>query len=404
MIQFPCNVLLPVVAVVALGWTAAAAQGKTLAEVLKGDPNIEGLVSDIDNTVTSQGEDKVSVTNFQGDGTTSTGRAMAQVVKDIVKDKSTLDVVRTAKFTVKGDYSFAGLNEDTKRVEVVIKCRITERGLTKTFEIDTGLVIDDAQAIREIMGVTDEPPQASEDVDDSDPEEVQQAREEKVEEEHEQLAEAIENPKVEIADTVIQARPGSLFGIEILAAPEGADTKDPAAYAPRKAENDEGLAFVPLARGEVYAIRVINTAPYDVALTLAIDGINHFTFCDPEFKNPNSEAGAPVFSHLIIPAGTRDRIIKGWWKNHGAYNEFFVTENAKSASALVGVTDSIGTITATFAAAWESGEEPPADELPVEQAGSRGTGLGKEGQHQTTEVRRFVGAPRSIISVRYERE
>ena len=43
---------------------------------------------------------------------------------------------------------------------------------------------------------------------------------------------------------------------------------------------ENGLPFVRIDKGELYEVRVVNNSPEEVAVTLAIDGIDQFTFSD----------------------------------------------------------------------------------------------------------------------------
>jgi hypothetical protein len=161
--------------------------------------------------------------------------------------------------------------------------------------------------------------------------------------------------------------------------------------AARPAIDQEGLAFVKLSRGENYAVRLINNSPHDAAVDLKIDGLSMFAFS--ENKN---------YRVMIVPAG-KSHVASGWHRTNQLADAFQVMEYSKSEAAkLVGPSTADGTITATFAAAWQAGAKAPDDE-PV-ATGSRsvdGTGRGEE--HGTTyqEVRREVGVVRSAISVRY---
>src|SRR5262249_33623914 len=105
------------------------------------------------------------------------------------------------------------------------------------------------------------------------------------EERNKVLETALDGPKVHLAGTRIAARPHSPYGIEILG-------KENGQYRPRAAKNDDGLAFVKIGRGEFYAIRLINDAPFDAAVVLTIDGLNVFAFS--ESKN---------YSHWVVARG-----------------------------------------------------------------------------------------------------
>jgi hypothetical protein len=168
--------------------------------------------------------------------------------------------------------------------------------------------------------------------------------------------------------------------------------KSPGGYEPRTVDLEEGLAFVKINRDEVYGIRIINDSPMDAAVVITIDGVNIFAFS--EHKD---------YKHYIIAAGTRP-IIKGWHRNNKISDEFLVGDFSKSAAAsLLPNGGAIGTITATFAAAWPPNQPAPADELLLATRGNNATIVGPPVSQEFNEVRRHTGRVRAAISVRYSK-
>jgi hypothetical protein len=84
---------------------------------------------------------------------------------------------------------------------------------------------------------------------------------------------------------------------------------------------------------------------------------------------------------------------------------FEVTEYAKSAAArkLGSGPARTGTITAAFAAAWEPGEQAPADESEYTRGGSDGTGRGSAVGVQDRAVNRVIVLVRDVVSLRYSK-
>lgn len=197
-------------------------------------------------------------------------------------------------------------------------------------------------------------------------------------------------PPAIIRGTVLRPAPDSPFGLEIQL------LKD-AKYEPQPLTDSEGLAFVKIARDEIYAVRIINDAPYDVSVTLTIDGINIFRFSDHK-----------EYSYFIIDHG-KGGLIKGWHRTNEVSDSFQVTEYSKSAVAEVLQSDaSVGTITAVFKAAWPKDESPPSDEgvSLKEMVASRSadaTGRGPQTNAKYNVVERVVGQFRSSISIRYRK-
>jgi hypothetical protein len=199
--------------------------------------------------------------------------------------------------------------------------------------------------------------------------------------------ERIEHPRVHIAGTEILADADSPYGIEILVENQ-----------PRKpTANDKGLAFVPIQRGERYAVRVINHSAYDAAVTLTIDGLSMFAFSENR-----------QFTQVIVPA-KQSGVIKGWYRTNQISDAFEVTMYSKSAAArILPGSAEIGTITVTFAAAWPKNSREPPDELAARLARNRGedlaTGRGPELKTEYQEVERHIGVVRAAISVRYTKQ
>jgi hypothetical protein len=82
-----------------------------------------------------------------------------------------------------------------------------------------------------------------------------------------------------------------------------------------------------------------------------------------------------------------------------------VTEFAKSAAAQLKPTGGIGTLSATFQAAWEKDALPPKDEPGKKRGPGSGdaTGRGPEVAKEYKEVQRELGVIRDTVTVRYAR-
>ena len=186
------------------------------------------------------------------------------------------------------------------------------------------------------------------------------------------------------------------YSIEILVGPDPGQAKpDLKAYTPRAATLDQdGLAFLKIGRGEVYAVKVYNTSTSDVAVTLTIDGLSMYSFSE----NKGYEV---VFIHAG-KAGT----IAGWHRTNALSDSFQVAEYAKTAVAkLLPSSTTFGTITASFRAAWPRDGSPPADE-PDPKRNSRSadaTARGNPIDASYVEEMRNIGQFRGAVSVRYNK-
>jgi tetratricopeptide (TPR) repeat protein len=203
-----------------------------------------------------------------------------------------------------------------------------------------------------------------------------------------QLQQSVDHPLTQITGSRVAAAPGSPYQVEIL-------VREPAGLKPRAPKLDDGLAFVDIEKGESYAVRVVNNSDNDCAVTLAIDGLNLFAF------SQNRE-----YSYFILAARS-ETTITGWHRTNQASDAFVITEYAKSAAAELGAGGaSLGTITASFAAAWPADKPAPADELSARMANrgeGKATGRGPVVALNYQEVRRQVGAVRAVVSIRYDK-
>src|SRR5262245_950465 len=209
-----------------------------------------------------------------------------------------------------------------------------------------------------------------------------------------ELEKSLDKPKVHIQGPRVSAAADSPYAVEIWAAPQPGGK-----YQPRPATVQDGLAFVPLRRGEVFGVRLINKSPHDAAVTLTIDGLNLYAFSD--LKDPKT--GRPRYTVVVVGAG-REVFLPGWHRTNEVSEEFVITEYAKSAAASLRSSAPTGTVTAAFAAAWPKDQPPPADEPKNPTGNSRSAdavGRGARVQQKYVEVERDIGVVRATVSVRY---
>jgi hypothetical protein len=327
-----------------------------------------------------RGEDSLAVGQFTGPShiPTSSGPAISKTLADELQ-KIGIRVTQRANLEVKGDYLDVE-DKQTKQLAALLKGRVLDRSGAVVTEFERGIFGD--ATLASMFGVTaDLPANAN------------------GKERDQRLRDGIDSPRVKIQNTRVSSGPGSPFGIEIL-------VKSSSGYVPRApAEgtgDDKGLAFVPIHRDEIYAVRLINEAPFEAAVTLTIDGINVFAFSD--VKNPST--GAPRYAQWVVPPRARAEI-QGWHRTNELSESFLVTEYAKSAAGELRSTANIGTITAAFAAAWPKGAKPPADEPPQPPSefsrSADATGRGPRVTTSYQEVERNFGVVRSSVSVRYSK-
>ena len=140
-------------------------------------------------------------------------------------------------------------------------------------------------------------------------------------------------------DGQIKPGPGSPFAIEVFTAAPNADPKKPhkiSDYGIAVPKDEDGLAFVKIDRGHVYGIQITNTADFDAAVSLNIDGLSMFVACDKDDpaskKKLRDDKGQPLHNFIVVEKGKKV-FIQGWFVNLKETDEFLVTEYAKSLSA-----------------------------------------------------------------------
>ena len=353
----------PVGLAVVLLWSAGPARAagelrKELAEVAK----------DVQKLLQGRRESVIAVGQFTGPANfpTSAGPGIAQVLTEELQ-KAGITVKARANLGIKGEYLISRAPGSPPAVR-----------LKGTVEDESGKVITDFTFDRTIHNEADFLEMIGTTVEFNPSEPIHEKK----------LGESLSKPQVHIDGTLISAGPTSPYAVEVVV--NGT---------PQKAVNDDGLAFVKIDRGDTYAVRLVNRSPHDAAVTLTIDGLNVFAFSELRQKD-GPHRGDPLYARVIVPA-KGSSLIKGWHKTNEVSDSFLVTEYAKSAAATLNQKAGVGTITATFAAAWSGREDRPKDEPYFVEAGGDATGFGPPVDAKFTVVKREIGRTRAAVSVRY---
>jgi hypothetical protein len=285
--------------------------------------------------------------------------------------KRGVQVKNTARLEINGEYREVD-DPVQKKTLVRILGRIVDQNTGRPVS-ECEVKVDNLTAIAALIGATMEVP----------PTPVPEDRERSI-------RDGIRKPSAQVASTRISADRKSPFAIEVLAGP-AAD--DDAELRPRAASVEQGQAFLNIKANERYAIRLINDSPFDVAVTLTIDGLSLFAFSDRK-----------DYSYVIVPQHSSG-LITGWYRTNEQAEQFLVTEYARSAAASRSLSPSadLGVITACFAAAWPATGNPPVDE-GMEGRSVRATGRGPITRTNFVAVERRTGRLRASISVRYTKE
>ena len=350
------------------GGTPARAQGNLRTELTE-------VAKSIKKVLDGRSETAVAVGQFTGPPSfpSSAGPAIARVLGEELR-KEKVDVKLRANLVVEGLYKDV-TDKESGLLAAQLNVKVLDRRDEVLVEFQRGILGD--ATLASLFGLTTQLPA------DGD-----------AKERNKKLEEALDNPHTAIANTRIAAAAGSPYAVEVLVKKPG----DPGAAKARAAEDREGLAFVPIQRGEVYEVRLINDADHEAAVTLTIDGLSMFAFSD--LRNPHTRQ--PSYT-VVFVAPHQAVTIKGWHRTNEHSEEFLVTEYSKSAAAELKSTANIGTITACFAAAWPVKGNPPPDE-GMEGHSSRATSRGPITRTDFVEAERKTGRLRASISVRYTKE
>lgn len=200
--------------------------------------------------------------------------------------------------------------------------------------------------------------------------------------------------------TQLFAGQDSPYGIQLLSGP--APKSGNAKVAPTPIKLEDGLPHVQLDQGDVYQVRLINNSNFDAAVKLTIDGLSVFSFSEVKHTS-GPRKGEPRYSvYIVRPHSTLT--VMGWHLSNELVASFLVTSYEESAAARLGHESNLGTVTATFAAAWPANQKPPADEPSTPRGAPRATGFGPPRKQIVQEFRRQVGVIRAGVTLRYSKE
>jgi hypothetical protein len=332
------------------------------------DVELKALAGQIKSLVSKREGGPVAVNSFKGASRlrVSTGTEIqSRLAKFLKADGLTLNP-DDYRFEVSG--TFVDFEDPkTKLLTVKIVARVTDSSADELGVFNR--FVFGSEAVPRLLGLT-----------------VSTSPNANAEQRSDAFKESLKNPSGEIDGTIIRSSAGQPYGIEIMT-PVEAD------YVSRTPTKDsKGRILVGLKKSEVFAIQLHNTSDHEAAVKLTIDGINTFHFSQPDEKTQKKS------EFWIVPANDK-AIVYGWHVNNTKSLEFKVVDFPDSVAAELNIqpSETIGSITASFSAAWTDDANKPADEPP-----SRAAGKGNEIGVDIEQVTRFIGQARSIITVRYE--
>lgn len=350
-------------------WMAAPAPAQ---EALRQE--LATVAQSVKKVVDEEKQDAVAVGEFTGPAQLDSnfGPGIQKMLsEELVKLKVT--VKKDANLSVKGKY--ANVQDPVDKAQAAIKLTVEVLDRNDNRKAEFTAQIRDNTTIAKIPGATTSLPP------NGDKETRNKA-----------IQNAIQNPDVHLEGPRVSAKKGSPYAVEVLVRAKGQGEAVPLAVAKK-----DGQAFVDVARGDTYEVRVSNSSEFEAAVTLTIDGLNVFTFSEVRDK-PD---GPPRYNHFIVPPKAAFTIV-GWHKTNTESLAFLVTEHGKGAvsQAAVKATGTVGVLTVTFAVASNLPGDLPSDD-GARNAGQNETGFGPPRKGNLKEVERTIGVVRDIVSIRY---
>jgi hypothetical protein len=202
----------------------------------------------------------------------------------------------------------------------------------------------------------------------------------------EKMIEQVKNPPTSTDQGKTKPTAASPFSVEILVVKGNQLEKRPATLDQQKRAN------VDLHQGEEYVVRLHNTANFETAVTLTIDGVDMFV----------DATDAPPNSRIIVAPG-KYADVPGWYISKTSTKAFQIGGYEQSVAKRVGNSTGIGTITAAFRASWDPNGKRPDDEPAGAPKGGKATNQGRDLAKNYELVTRDFGDVRSVVSVRYDR-
>jgi hypothetical protein len=352
---------MPVLALLAGGRQAGA------TEALR--PTVKEMAASIAEIVRKKNGSEAAVGDFSGPAgmPASAGQGIKKLLIDELQANQI--AVKTGfgvAFQVKGDYDVV-TDPDTQVMALHVKARVID---SQRAEVPVVKTVSDRNVIAQVLGVNKPDlgagltPQA----------------------ESKKLEEQLKKPNPGVAGTKLRANPNSPYAIEVLV------ERGKGNYQPVTPSDDGGFAFVALQKEDRFAVQLVNDSDHAAAVELTLDGLSMFAFS--EHKG---------YRHVILKPHSTG-LIKGWHRTNELSNKFAIGDYAEGAVKELGASaDGVGTITATFAAAWDLKEGPPADENskfrdPFGPAVKRA----EEVRAPYQEVKMELGRVRDVVNVRYK--
>ena len=330
---------------------------------------------------------RVGVFSPTGQDNANSGPGFEAVLTDELNGLKQGFVRPDARIEVKGEYAYAKSRTQDGLKVIKVTAKIVDLDFAEDLEtIPFKVELSGTKTIAEILQLTGAIPDRNQDG-------TQATKRER----NELLDELNRKPGIHLhghGKTKVSSSATSSYSVEIAVRPLKGNDADLKARGATL--NDQGLAFVPINRDEVYEPRIYNDSDAPVAVSASIDGIDVFHFSSERNSN-----GASKYTHFIIPARSSDPI-PGWFQKLAPpnnYLSFLVTGYGQGAITKAGLKSRgiVGVIHIQFSACYPLGAGQFA------RSGNE-TGFGPPKSVQQQAVRYEVEPPHEFVSIRYQRE
>lgn len=197
---------------------------------------------------------------------------------------------------------------------------------------------------------------------------------------------------VVIDGTMIRPQKDSKFAVEIFKAKLVDQKASLEKYQAVQPGLRDGVPYVDISAGEVYAVNICNENDFEVAAKLTVDGLSMFQFSSERARCTDFWIFEPNQSYPLV----------GWHRSGDDFDSFLVSEYSKAEVGKSISDDSkFGQITVEFHRAFKS-----MDEMPEGERGNRTALQTTHGPPLTfakKAIKRFTGKFRAAVTVHYDR-
>ncbi len=343
-------------------------------------PGLARAAKEVARALQAQGEKSIAVGQFTGPANLATGAGpgIALVLAEEL-GKAGLDIKARARLGVKGQYLLVQVpaeDADDRRLGVkflAVKVQGTVEDVFGKVEARFSSTVRDPVALVRLLGLPVHLP-ANETA----------LRRDRL------IRTYLEQPATAITGGLVSAAKESPYAVEVLVNDR-----------PVPAHRDSGLAFIGLDPAAAFAVRLINNSGHEAAVRLSVDGVDLFAF-SRERHEKGPARGEPLYSVVLVPAH-KSVVVKGWHRTNTRAERFRPARYPGTAPLALKTKGGVGTITASFAAAWPETDAPPKDEAPATRGQRPPTAYGPGVEANFQVVKRKIGVLRASVSVRYKK-